>query len=221
MRLPIAAAGALACGLAAGALAAESNLLTPTAFVGTYVSDREIDCQGEDPIETEEGSQLIVMCMDSVWEMTYDVEKVLEGSLMAGSRVTFTAADHYGYPGFAEHKRALIYLGRSGDNYYHIKYAWNPAYRTVDGDFADCGCPKADETGVRKDPGDTAVCRNVAFSPPVKRDLSHLSKHAIDEMRASLDYQIKGEEALCVRGVYVEDVYREERPELLEQLNDE
>jgi hypothetical protein len=212
--IAIAAVGFL---VAAGVDAAQ---VTPIAFVGRFVDIKEVGCDSGDTVDEITGEPVIVICMDSVYEVRYQIEKVLEGNLMAGAEVKFQAADHYGFPAFAEQRRALIYLQQYKDGYWHVKYQWNEAYATNDGDFARCGCGARDYYDTDDD--DTVLakdCRSISFSPPVTRDLTHVSKYVIDSLRASLDYQVRGDRAYCVRGVLVEDLYRQERPDLIESLN--
>ena len=191
---------------------------TPTAFVGSFVKIASIKCESGDTTDAKTGEAVVVLCMDALFQATYRVEKVLEGKLVTDSEVTFTVADHYGFPKFAEQKRALIFLDEHDGRYHHIKYQWVPAYRTNEGDFAQCGCDAEATNDDRQEvPSD---CRLLSFSPAVTRDLTHSSQYVIDKLRAGLDYKIQGNHAECVRGVLVEDVYRRLRPELVEDINE-
>jgi hypothetical protein len=185
---------------------------TPTAFVGSFVKIVKVECKSGEATDASTGEAVILLCMDSVFRATYRVEQVLEGKLVTGTEVTFKVADHYGFPKFAEQKRALIFLGEHEGGYYHIKYQWEPAYRTNDGEFAQCGCDEEEE-------GEALDCRSLSFSPVVTEDLTHVSQYVIDKRRASLDYKVEGNKAVCMRGVLVSDVYKRRRPELVEDLN--
>lgn len=218
MRTRLIVAVAAAVTAAAPGFTAEQ---APTAFVGSLVEIAKIDCRSDETIDATTGQVAIVICMDEMFRATYRVEQVLEGKLVAGANVTFSVADHFGFPKFAEQKRALIFLGELDGSYYHIKYKWGEAYRTTDGDFAQCGC---DEEVAAEDleeaPGSSSDCRVLSFSPAVTRDLTHASQYFIDNLRAGLDYKIQGNHAECMRGLLIEDVYKRRRPELMEYLND-
>jgi hypothetical protein len=193
---------------------------TPTAFVGSFVKISNIECESGDTTDAETGEAVVVLCMDALFQATYRVEKVLEGKLVTGAEVTFTVADHYGFPKFAEHKRALIFLDEHDGSYYHIKYQWAPAFRTNDGDFAQCGCDADPHyENLEQTPESSSDCRLLSFSPAVTRDLTHSSQYVIDRLRAGLDYKIQGNRAECIRGILVKDVYRRLRPELVEDIN--
>lgn len=193
---------------------------TPTAFVGSFVKITEIECDTSNTTDAETGEAVAVICLDALYQATYRVEKVLEGKLVTDSEVTFNVADHYGFPKFAERKHALIFLDEHDGNYYHIKYQWVPAFRTNDGDFAQCGCNVGGESEDLREVSESSPdCRLLSFSPAVTRDLTHSSQYVIDKLRARLDYKIRGNRAECVRGILVEDVYKRLRPELVENIN--
>ena len=206
-----AAVSAMAPGLAFGAEK------TPAAFVGSFVKIADIECESSDTTDAETGEAVVMICMDALYQATYRVERVLEGKLVTGSEVTFSVADHYGFPKFAEQKRALIFLDEHEGGYYHIKYRWVPAFRTNEGGFAQCGCDVEDEN--EEAPESSPDYKLLSFSPAVTRDLTHSSQYVIDKLRARLDYKIRGNRAECVRGVLVEDVYKRLRPELVEDIN--
>jgi hypothetical protein len=217
MRTRLIVAVAAAVTAATPGFAAEQ---TPTAFVGSLVEIAKIDCESDETVDAKTGHVAIIVCMDEMFRATYRVEQVLEGKLVAGLNVTFSVADHFGFPRFAEQKRALIYLGEHEGSYYHIKYKWGEAYRTTDGDFARCGCDEEpDAQDLEEAPGSSSDCRVLSFSPAVTRDLTHASRYFIDNLRAALDYKIQGNHAECVRGLLVEDVYKRRRPDLMEYLN--
>jgi hypothetical protein len=193
---------------------------TPTAFVGSFVKIEKIACGSGDTTNAETGETVVVLCMDALFQATYRVERVLEGKLVTDSEVTFTVADHYGFPKFAEQKRALIFLDEHDGSYYHIKYQWVPAFRTNEGDFAQCGCDaESGDVDLQRTPVYSPDCRSLSFSPAVTRDLTHSSQYVIDKLRAGLDYKIQGNHAECVRGILVEDVYKRLRPELVDGIN--
>jgi hypothetical protein len=192
---------------------------TPTAFVGSFVEIAKIECQSGNTTDATTGEAVMMICIDELFQATYRVEQVLEGKLVTGSKVTFTVADHYGFPKFAEQKRALIFLDEHEGRYYHVKYQWVAAYRTNDGEFAKCGCEEDAEEDLQETGASAADCRTLSFSPAVTRDLTHSSQYVIDQLRAGLDYKLQGNSAECIRGILVEDVYRRLRPGLMEDIN--
>jgi len=193
---------------------------TPTAFVGSLISIAEIECESGDTVDPATGDILTTICMDALYQATYRVEKVLEGKLIVGSEVTFSVADHYGFPKFAEQKRALLFLAEHQGRYFHIKYQWVPVYRTNEGDFAQCGCDTGDDSEESQSNRNVhSGCRALSFSPAVTQDLTHSSQYFIDKIRSEADYRIEGNHAVCARGVGVENVYRQLRPHLMEVIN--
>lgn len=192
---------------------------TPTAFVGSFIDITELDCESGETIDTETGETLEVICMDALYSATYRVEKVLEGNLVTGEQVTFTVADHYGFPKFAEQRRAVIFLAEHEGSYYHIKYQWAPAFQTSDGQFAQCGCDLGTDEEDETPEGAGVECRSLSFSPPVVLDLRHASNYVIEKVRAGKDYRMQLGRAECARGILVQDIYQRLRPDLVEELN--
>lgn len=208
----ISAVMAILIGVSGAALGAER---APTVFVGAFVKMEPVKCESGEFID-EAGQEMISICMDALFKATYRVEKVLEGKLVPGEEVVFSVADHYGFPKFAEQKRALLFLKEHEGRYYHVKYLWEHAFRTSDGDFAQCGCDVEDSDG---DMAASSDCRVLSFSPAVTQDLTHSSQHVIDEIRAAGNYRVQGNRAECVRGVMVEDLYKNLRPDLMSGIN--
>lgn len=192
---------------------------TPTAFVGSFIDIAELDCESNETIDAETGETLEVICMDALYSATYRVEKVLEGDLVTGQQVTFTVADHYGFPKFAEQRRALIFLGEHQGSYYHVKYQWAPAFQTSDGQFAQCGCVMGTDEDGDTPVGAEVQCRYLSFSPPVVLDLTHASNYVIEKIRAGKDYTMQHDRAECARGILVQDIYQRLRPDLMDELN--
>lgn len=189
------------------------------AFVGRPVAFEEVECESHSTIAPQSGHELVSICMDAVYRMTYVVEEPIEGGLLPGSTVTFQASDHYGFPPFANQARALLYLGRVGDQLFHMKYQWDEVFRTANGVFSTCGCQAV--TGEDDIPGASVqalACQEYHFVPAVAFDLRHLSTFGRKKYEDNSAMNVDGSWATCVRGVRSLEMVKARKPELLKEL---
>ena len=82
-------------------------------------------------------------------------------------------------------------------------------HRTVDGRFAVCGCPAV---SLRYNPTEVLrlqkFCSLVEFNPIITFDLTHASTYLRRLYRDSGAYKTRDNQAICVRGIYVDDIGR-------------
>lgn len=206
MRTVIALLAALTflAGTTPGHASAESRL----AVVGAFIDIRQAWCEDEDPPPSETRQGVYERCVDFLFEATYRIEQVLDGDLPAGDQLRLRLVDGEEVPRLAEHRLALLMLEEIDGMYWPREQRPRPVFRTADGRYAKCGCRWNDD-----DPNDqgrsvSSDCRSIEFSPPVTVDLAHLSSFAIERLRAREEYRLYRDQALCVTGIYVEDMFR-------------
>jgi hypothetical protein len=125
--------------------------------------------------------------LDGAFKARYEVLRVVKGSLPE-SVIEFEAYDHYGTPKFSMFDEVLLFIIRSGDTYYHVKYEYVPVYPTTGGDWASCGRTK----GLRPKP--------VTFTPEVSFDLAELSDKDIRKKYPNRVFEVREHRAYCRRG---------------------
>jgi hypothetical protein len=179
------------------------------AVVGAFVDIEQLWCDDdEDLVDSETRQASYQRCVDFLYEATYRVEQVLEGDLTAGAELQLRLVDGAQVPRLAEHRLALLLLERIDGVYWPLETQPRPVFRTVEGRYAKCGCRWNDEDPDDQGRSVASDCRSVEFSPPVTRELAHASSYAIERLRARQEYRLLGDQAQCVRGIYVEDMVR-------------
>lgn len=182
------------------------------AFVGSFIKMEPLDC----PYSDDDS----VVCLDSVYLMTYRVEQVLEGPLVVGQQLQFKSADHYGKPPYSSMKSALLYAYETSNGIWTVKYHWTAAYKTRSGGFASCGCePAYAPDGVHNEKSPLPKeCVAITFAPEVSEDLTHKSAGYVAALRKRAAYKVQKHRAICQRGVPVGDIYRINRNSAFEVL---
>jgi hypothetical protein len=106
-------------------------------FVGRLISIEE----QPDPCESKPvDADRICIAFDALYLAKYEIVRPVFGE-MRSKEIDIQVADHYGFPKFARHPYALLFVAVGpGDAYLH-KYQGFPVYRTVSGDWASCGDP--------------------------------------------------------------------------------
>jgi hypothetical protein len=142
--------------------------------------------------------------LDAEFQARYEVLDVVFGGYSA-QHIEFTAFDHYGYPAFARHENALLYLSRHEGSYYHQKYLFQEVYRTDDGRWAGCGDPYRDmplvhRHGVRPQP--------ILFSPPVSFAISGLTESEVSARYPATYFRREGDRVRCAFGNYPDELFR-------------
>ena len=105
------------------------NESTLFAFIGQKLSVLEFEPELEDN----------VILMDLAFKARYKLLAQVTGTKLPDI-VEFEAYDHYGFPMFAKHDIALIYLTKAvgDDALYHVKYTFDRVRQTSDGRWAKC-----------------------------------------------------------------------------------
>src|SRR5690606_38343130 len=81
--------------------------------------------------------------MDALFRARYRVVLPITGAA-AGEVVEFDVADHYGFPGFARIRHALLFVAVSDEGTWLHKYQAIAVHRTQDGRWASCGDVRLD-----------------------------------------------------------------------------
>lgn len=191
-------------GAAPGQASAESRI----AVVGAFVDIRQLWCGNEEQPASETRQASYLRCVDDLYEARYRVEQVLEGDFPVGNPLRLRLQDDEKVPPLAEYRLVLLMLEEIDGIYWPRDLEPRPVFRTAEGRYAKCGCRWNDD-----DPNDQgrsvgSDCRSIEFSPPVTRELTHMSSFAIDRLRAREEYRLYRDQAHCVLGIYVEDMVR-------------
>lgn len=107
------------------------------AFVGRLISIRPLPdpCEGEPP--SKDG---VCVSFDALYLARYEVVEMVAGHLSA-REIDIEIADHYGFPGFARHPHALLFVAVGRNAFYLHKYQGYVVYRTTSNTWASCGNP--------------------------------------------------------------------------------
>jgi len=107
------------------------------AFVGRLISIRPLPdpCEGELPSEDK-----ICVSFDSLYLARYEIVEMVAGHLSA-SEIDIEIADHYGFPGFARHPHALLFIVVGPGLPYLHRYQGYVVCRTTSNSWASCGNP--------------------------------------------------------------------------------
>ncbi len=190
------------------------------AFVGRKVAvERVIQ-----PPPVSENEDEIVILMDEAFVARYEILDVVHGDY-GGRTIDFEAYDHYGYPMFAKHDLAMLYVVEYEGALFHRKYQWDRVHPTKDGRYAYCGDPYflLDETELED--VDRRSLEPIEFDPPVvtriseqiarKSDPEFYSPEEIAQNRDAVTahyaapvFKIRGDRAFCKMGVYPDELYR-------------
>lgn len=120
---------------AGGPQAAEPPERETVVFVGRLLSIEEVpDPCGEQSVPRD----LDCVSLDRLYSATYAVVQPVLGEFR-DAVVTFRVADHYGFPAFARHPHALLFLSRSPESAFLHKYQGFGMYRLRAGGWAACG----------------------------------------------------------------------------------
>ncbi len=107
------------------------------AFVGRLISIRPLPdpCEGRPPSE-----DTVCISFDALYLARYEIVEMVAGHLSA-SEIDIEIADHYGFPRFARHPHALLFVAIGRDASYLHKYRGYAVYRTTSNTWASCGNP--------------------------------------------------------------------------------
>ncbi len=107
------------------------------AFVGRLISIRPLPpaCEGEPQREDR-----ICISFDAIFLARYEIVDMVAGHLSV-NEIDIRVADHYGFPQFARHPHALLFVAVGRDAFDLHKYQGYGVYRTASNAWASCGDP--------------------------------------------------------------------------------
>ena len=169
-------------------------------FVGELIS-----IEGKpDPCEQRQAEEDASDCisMDALYTARYRVMERIVGQPPADP-LTFSVADHYGFPAFARYRHALLFVALSSDGPWLHKYQAIPVHRTVEGQWASCG-------DLRRSPADkpSPQLRALRFEREIAQQ-TELSDSLLASYRAGKrpELRIEHGKVWCSQGVLLPDVY--------------
>lgn len=173
------------------------------AFVGEQLGFEELPdpCADE---RTESAAQVDTICIafDELYKADYRVRERLYG-VPPGPEISFTVADHYGFPSFARAKASLLFVHVTPDGNYLSKYMGFPVYPTAEGGWAMCGSPYDEDTDITEQ-----RLLPITFADGVVfGDVSTLSPAGVKEQFDPAYFSVVGSKVYCRMGVYVEDLF--------------
>lgn len=98
------------------------------AFIGKKISVQKFNPEIEDGY----------ILMDSAFIATYEVIEQYSGKKL-NKRIQFEVYDHYGFPNFAKHDKAMVYLKKGKESLYHIKYTYDLVRLSETYGWVTCG----------------------------------------------------------------------------------
>lgn len=153
--------------------------------------------------ETEEGEVL----MDASFKAKYRVIQKIYGKYDKDI-IEFEVYDHYGIPPFSKYKDVLLFVSEYEGKLYHEKYQFFDVYKTKDGRWASCGDPYRFDDYHRKN----IKAINLEFEESLIFNLDEYKKDYrpdfVKEFFKSPYFKITGNKAECIKGVFVEDLFR-------------
>jgi len=179
-----------------GKISAHPHETGLVSVIGTFESVEEVPdpcAEGRESVN-EEGQETVCISMDQVFKATYMVREVISGNVGAGSRVTFTVADHYGFPEFARYKNALLFIQLNNGDPYLEKYQGFEVHETALGRWATCGYPRGadSESG---DLEDVTFAHYVTFG-----SVGELNVASVARDFPSPVYEVRNGIIRCVKG---------------------
>ena len=147
----------------------------------------------------------------------YRVLEVYRGSY-AGDEIEFTVFDHYGTPGFSEHKHVLLYLEKHDGHFFHSKYQFTPLYKTRDGKWA--GAYAAMDYSHSFNENTKIKPEKIEFLEPVTIDISKYESEDIARWFPEPYFQIKDQMAIAVYGNYIDELFKLKQDGVLKARGD-
>ena len=143
--------------------------------------------------------------MDAEFVARYKITERICGSY-TGDTIEFKVFDHYGRPAFEKYRSVMLYVGKLDSGYFHLKYQFEPLYKTVAGDWA---APYQYLENFQSDTSDPKRRPlKVNFAEEVSFSLEGLKKRDIRQQYPAPFYRIEGGRAIALLGYNV--------PQLLE-----
>lgn len=162
-------------------------------FVGRLVSIEELPnpCEGKSDC----------ISMDALWRARYEIEQTLVGSYPE-REITFSIADHYGYPPMAKFEHALLFVGLYSNGPWLHKYQGFAMHPLTGGDWGYCGGPFRATDGEPDPPTPSSL--------PFAGSLQVRGEPSRDELELLLgerNFSVKHGRVYCKRGVVLSDFY--------------
>ncbi len=169
-------------------------------FVGELVSVQEIPIP-PCPMGLDGKTRVVCIQVDVLFRARYRVLQRLKGDYV-GSTITFTVADHYGFPDFAKFQNGLLFVVLDPDEPYLLRYRGYPVHHTADSDWAFCGDPSNPDEGKPS----LASVRPMRFALDAGIAADRSESGIREEFRA-IDFDIDDGQIRCKRGVLLDDLY--------------
>jgi hypothetical protein len=172
------------------------------AFVGRLISIRPLP----DPCKDEPQGEDMIICIpfDAVFLARYEILDMVAGHLSA-SEIDIRIADHYGFPRFARHPHALLFVALGRGAFDLHKYQGYGVYRTTSNAWASCGDP---------------LYRNQYYDPPQPMEQAFVEDFGPASKRKQLladgtfsegDLVIAAGRLRCLKGQPLATIYEETR----------
>jgi len=187
-----------------GSISAHPHETGLIAIIATFESIVEIPdpCQGVHDGFNENGDKTVCISMDELYKATYTVREVVSGNVALRSSISFTIADHYGFPDFARYKTALLFIQLNEGDHYLEKYQGFQIHETALAQWATCGYPR----GAEKDDGEL---ESVTFDSQVSfGGIGEFNQYVISKEFQSPVFEIRDGIVRCVRGWRFERLLR-------------
>lgn len=172
------------------------------AFVGRLISIKEVPNDCPKPEASDESPALDRICsMDALFEARYEVLYFLSGSI-GTKEISFSVADHYGFPRFADYMNALLFVSIDPSGNWLEKYQGYPVHRTTSNAWASCGNPYDERVG-----DSPRHLQSLSFVNDLgivgEFSMDGITKRFFDERYIS----VAGGRIKCHTGVLVSDLY--------------
>lgn len=148
---------------------------------------------------------------DQAFDAKYRVIEPVFGEF-EGNIIEFRVFDHYGYPPFANHSHALLFVSKHDGKLYHEKYQYHAVHQTTDGRWASCGDPYLRGMEYHRKP---FTPKALEFVKPITVDLAKYSKEQRTKYFGEPYYEIAGDQAICKMGAYVDELFQINRDGVL------
>lgn len=148
---------------------------------------------------------------DSAFDVKYRVIESVHGEF-EGNIIEFRVFDHYGYPPFAKHPHALLFVSKHKGKLYHEKYQYHTVHKTIDGRWAACGDPYLLGMEYHRKPFTPKPLR---FAEPITFNLEEYSEKQKQELFKQPYFEIVDGKAFCKMGAFVDELFQINRDGVL------
>jgi len=132
--------------------------------------------------------------------------------------IVFTVGDHFGYPNFAKFQYALVYILRYEQKYYHLKYTYDPLFRTKEGRWAS-HYAATEYIIINKEGKTTDVTpEKIEFETTLELNTNKYNQEYICQLFPEPYFQIHDTIATAIYGHFIKDLIKLKR-EAHEKVN--